>query len=131
MNTASSFSENARDTMSDVREGVHEAGDAAAAAAGDIQKDLKALRDDFTRLAERLSGVLASKGSTAWQRAKTSVDGAVSDAQGKGREAVGAVRDLSDDVAEAVEQSIKQRPYTTLAVAAAVGFILGATWRGR
>jgi ElaB/YqjD/DUF883 family membrane-anchored ribosome-binding protein len=129
MNTASSFSESARDTADDVREGVHEAGDATAAASADVQKDLKALRDDFSRLAERLSGILGTKGSAAWQRARASVDEAVSDAQGKGREAVDAVRGLSGEVGEAIEDSMKQRPYTTVAVALAVGFIFGTAWR--
>jgi ElaB/YqjD/DUF883 family membrane-anchored ribosome-binding protein len=30
---------------------------------------------------------------------------------------------------EAIDESLKQRPYTTLAIAAAIGFLFGATWR--
>jgi ElaB/YqjD/DUF883 family membrane-anchored ribosome-binding protein len=129
MNTASNLSQNARETAKDARDAVREAGEAAAAASGDLQKDLQALRDDFARLAEQVSDILTSKGNAAWQRAKSSVDDVVSDAQDKGREAVDAVRDVSDNFVEAIDESLKTRPYTTLALVAAVGFILGATWR--
>lgn len=129
MNTASNFSQSARDGLKEAREGVREAGDAAAAASGDIQNDLKALRDDFSRLADQVTAILSSKGNAAWQRAKTSVDGVVSDAQSKGQEAVGAMREVSDNFVEAIDQSIKERPYATLAIAAALGFLFGVAWR--
>jgi ElaB/YqjD/DUF883 family membrane-anchored ribosome-binding protein len=131
MNTASTASQNIRDTAKDAREGVREVGRAAAAAAasGDIQKDLQALRDDFGHLAEQVGDILASRGGAAWLRAKSSVDGVVAEAQDKGREAVGAVRDVSDNFVDAIDESIKKRPYTTLALVAALGFVFGATWR--
>jgi ElaB/YqjD/DUF883 family membrane-anchored ribosome-binding protein len=53
----------------------------------------------------------------------------MSDAQDKGREAVGAVRDVTDNFVEAIDDSIAKRPYTTLAIVAAAGFLFGATWR--
>ena len=87
------------------------------------------MRDDFARLAEQVGDIVASKGNAAWRRAKTSVDDVVSDAQDKGREAVGAVRDVSDNFVDAIDESIKKRPYTTLALVAALGFVFGATWR--
>jgi ElaB/YqjD/DUF883 family membrane-anchored ribosome-binding protein len=121
--------EAARETASDAREGLREVGKAASAASGDIQKDLQALRDDLSRLAEQVGEIVAAKSNAAWRRAKTSVDGVVSDAQDKGREAAHAVRDVSDNFVEAVDESIKNRPYATLALVAAVGFIFGAAWR--
>lgn len=127
--SASNPSQSARETLKEVREGAREAGDAAAAASGNIQKDLQALRDDFARLAEQVADILSNKGNAAWRRAKTSVDDVVSDAQAKGQEAVGAVREVSDHFVGAIDESIKERPYTTLAIAAALGFFFGATWR--
>jgi ElaB/YqjD/DUF883 family membrane-anchored ribosome-binding protein len=133
MGTTSDFSQSARDSLKEAREGMREAGSAAAAASGNIEEDLKALRDDFSRLAEQVTAILSTKGNAAWQRAKTSVktsvDGVVSDAQSKGQEAVGAMREVSDNFVEAIDQSIKERPYATLAIAAALGFLFGATWR--
>ncbi len=137
MTTAATAANNLRDTAKDAREGVRDLGRAAAAAASDVpkdiqkdlQSDLQALRDDFARLAEQVGDILAGKGDAAWQRAKSSVDGVIADAQDKGREAVGAVRDISDNFVEAIDESIKSRPYATLAIAAALGFLFGATWR--
>ena len=118
-----------RDTASDAREGLREVGKAAATASGDLQKDMQALRDDLARLAEQVGEIVAAKGNAAWRRAKTSVDGALSDAQDKSREAAHAVRDVSDNFVDAVDESIKNRPYATLALVAAVGFFFGAAWR--
>ena len=53
----------------------------------------------------------------------------VSDAQEKGREVIDAARDVTDNFVDAIDKSIKDRPYTTLALFAVVGFLLGATWR--
>jgi ElaB/YqjD/DUF883 family membrane-anchored ribosome-binding protein len=118
-----------RGAATDAREGAREIGEAAATASPDIQNDLQSLRDDFGRLAEQVGDILANKGNAAWQRARSSVDGVVSDAQDRGREAVGAMRDVSDNFVEAIDESIKSRPYATLAIVAGLGFLFGATWR--
>ncbi len=52
----------------------------------------------------------------------------VSDAQETGMEAVEAVREVRDNVGDAIDKSLKKRPYTTLAMAAGLGFLLGAMW---
>jgi ElaB/YqjD/DUF883 family membrane-anchored ribosome-binding protein len=123
MNTTSS------ETAKDAREGLHEMGKAAGAAAADIQKDLQALRDDLARLAEQVGAILADKGNTAWKRTKSNVDSVVSDAQSKGQDAADAVREVSDNFVGALDDSIKQHPLTTLAIVAGLGFLFGATWR--
>ena len=129
MNTAATASQNARDATKDARDGLREVRNAAGEAANDIQTDMQALRDDFAKLAEQVAAILANKGGAAWQRARGSVGDVMSDAQDKGREAVGAMRDVSDNFVEAIDDSIKQRPYTTLALVAGLGFLFGATWR--
>jgi len=60
--------------------------------------------------------------------ARANVRSVVSDAQDKGREAVEAVSEVRDNVAVAIDKSLKKRPYTTLALALAFGFLLGAIW---
>ena len=62
-------------------------------------------------------------------RARSGVDGAMSDAQDKGQQAVDAMREISDKFVETVDESIKNRPYTTLAIAVGLGFLFGSTWR--
>ncbi len=129
MTSASTVSQSARETAKDARDGVREIGKAAADASGNIQDDLQSLRDDFGRLAEQVGDILSGKGSAAWQRARSSVDDVVSEAQDKGRQAVGAMRDVSDNFVDALDASIKKRPYATLALIAGLGFLFGATWR--
>ena len=129
MNTASGASQNMRDSAKDAREGLREVKAAAREASGDIQADLQALREDFARLADQVSAILGSKGSAAWQRARAGVDDVLASAHDKGREAAGAVREVSDNFIEVIDESIQTRPYTTLAIVAALGFLFGATWR--
>ena len=87
------------------------------------------LRDDFSRLAGQVADIMADRGGAAWQRARSGMDDVFSDAQDKGREAVDAMREVSDKFVEAVDESIKNRPYTTLAMALGLGFLFGSTWR--
>jgi ElaB/YqjD/DUF883 family membrane-anchored ribosome-binding protein len=129
MSTASTVTQNMRETVKDAREGVREVGKAASDASGDIQSDLQALRDDFGRLADQVSSIFSDTGSAAWRHAKSGVDDVMSDAQAKGREALGAVREVSDNMVDAIDRSLKTRPYTTLAIVAGLGFLFGATWR--
>lgn len=122
-------SPNARDAAEDVREGVREFRNAASGSAGDLDSDLKALREDFRRLADQVADIVANTGSAAWRHARSGMDEALAGAQDKGREAAGAVRDVSDHFVAALDESIKTRPYTTLALVAGLAFLFGATWR--
>jgi ElaB/YqjD/DUF883 family membrane-anchored ribosome-binding protein len=110
MNTAATASQNVCDAAKDARDGLREVKNAAGEASGDIAADLQALRDDFAKLAEQVGEILGTKGNAAWQKARSSVDD-------------------SDNFVEAIDESIKTRPYTTLAIVAALGFLFGATWR--
>jgi ElaB/YqjD/DUF883 family membrane-anchored ribosome-binding protein len=133
MSTAATASQNLRDaandTARDAREGLRDIGKAASDASGDIQDDLQALRDDFGKLAEQVREILATRGNAAWQRAKSSIDDVVADARDTGRDAAGAARDASDNFVGAIGDSLKARPYTTLAIVAGLGFLFGTTWR--
>lgn len=56
------------------------------------------------------------------------VGGIVSDVQDRRREAVEAVGEVRDNLQDALDKSLKRRPYTTLMLAVAFGFVLGALW---
>jgi ElaB/YqjD/DUF883 family membrane-anchored ribosome-binding protein len=129
MNTGASASHDVKDTAKDAREGLREVGKAAKDASGDIARDLQALRDDFSRLAEQVGDILGNKGNAAWQRARANVDDVVAGARDKGRDAAGALREVSDNFVDAIDESIQTRPYVTLAIAAGLGFLFGATWK--
>jgi ElaB/YqjD/DUF883 family membrane-anchored ribosome-binding protein len=125
----SSISNTMRDTAKNAMDAGQEAGQAASAGARNIQADLVSLRDEVARLTRQIADIFAAKGTASWQRAKSDLDGAISDAGEKGREAIGAVREVGDNVVDAVDKSLKQRPYTALALAAGLGFLFGAIWR--
>jgi ElaB/YqjD/DUF883 family membrane-anchored ribosome-binding protein len=128
-NTSGTFRETVRDTVKDAKDAARESGKAASAASGDIQADLEALRGDVTRLGDQLADIFASKGGAAWSRARSNVEGVMSDVSAKGQEAVEAVREVGDNMVDAIDESLKKRPYTTLALAVGIGFLFGATWR--
>jgi len=127
--TSGTIRDTVRETTRDARDAVRESGKAASAASGDIQADLQALRDDVTRLATQIADIFASKGNAAWSRARSNVEDVVSDVSAKGQEAVDAVQEASDRVIDAIDESLRTRPYTTLAVALGIGFLFGAMWR--
>jgi ElaB/YqjD/DUF883 family membrane-anchored ribosome-binding protein len=83
---------------------------------------------------------LASKGAATFRDAKANVESVVADAGEKGQqalnyagrkgqEAMDHVREVGDTLAGAIEKSVTTRPYTTLALAIALGFFFGAAWR--
>ena len=119
-------------TTSFVSETVRELGDESSEprkTSDDIQSDLQTLLGEFRRLASQVGNIVADKGGTAWQHARPSIQNVTSNAQETGREAVDAVREVTDNFVGAMDESVKNRPYTTLALCAIVGFILGATLR--
>jgi ElaB/YqjD/DUF883 family membrane-anchored ribosome-binding protein len=113
-----------RGTVRDVQEAARESSRAAAAAGNDIRADVDLLRSDVARLSNQIADIFSSKGS-----AKSNVEGVVSDVSAKGQEAVDAVREVGDNMVDAIDESLKNRPYTTLALAVGIGFLFGATWR--
>src|ERR1700692_508695 len=109
------LSDAAKETVQDARDAIKESGHAAAAASGDIQADLQALRDDVAKLALQIADIFAAKGGKAWSRARAGVAEAMAYVEDRGRDAVDAVREVGDNLAAAVDESLKSRPYTTLA----------------
>lgn len=125
MSTASTAANDAGETAADA---IRQARKSASAAGGNnMENDLQSLREEFARLADQVASMVA--GSAAWRRAKSSIDDAVAGAEDKGREAATAVREVSGHFVDAIDESIKTRPYTTLAIVAGIAFLFGATWR--
>jgi ElaB/YqjD/DUF883 family membrane-anchored ribosome-binding protein len=66
--------------------------------------------------------------TTTQANVRGAVGGVISDVRDQGKEAVEAIADVRDNMATAIDRSLKDRPYTTLALAVGVGFLLGALW---
>ena len=47
----------------------------------------------------------------------------------KGRDAAASVQEVSGTMKDALDTPLKQQPMATLAVVAALGFVLGAMWK--
>jgi ElaB/YqjD/DUF883 family membrane-anchored ribosome-binding protein len=62
-------------------------------------------------------------------KAGSGVEGMIADAQDKGMDALHAVREVGDNMVDAIDDSLAKRPYTTLVLAIGIGFLLGAAWR--
>jgi ElaB/YqjD/DUF883 family membrane-anchored ribosome-binding protein len=73
--------------------------------------------DQVKKVADRVEGLAGS----ATQQAKQ-----VADRAGEAAEQVG---DVASNVKGAVDKSLKQQPMATLAIAAMLGFVLGALWK--
>jgi ElaB/YqjD/DUF883 family membrane-anchored ribosome-binding protein len=108
----------------------------ARAAAADIGDDLQRLRADIVRLAEDVGSSLTITSNDALSEVKTqigrikgSIDAIISDVGEKGQEATEVVRDVTHDFTETVEESVRARPLTALAVAIGVGVLFGMALR--
>ena len=102
----------------------------------DVEKQLETIRDDISELTQQVADLIGQTKDDAMAQvksqvrsAKKQVNSALSDAQATGREAVDAFRDVADTFGDAVEDSLKRRPYATLAMVAGIGFLFGAAWR--
>ncbi len=103
---------------------------------GDIEKQLETIRADVAQLTQQVSDLIGqAKDDTMAQvkdqvrRAKAQADSVISGAKDSGREAVDAFRDVADTFGDAIDDSLKRRPYATLAMVAGIGFLFGAEWR--
>lgn len=79
---------------------------------------------------------IADKGSELAGKAGEQIDHVVDKAANtaqslaqQGREASDRVNEVAGNMKTAVDKSLSDQPMTTLAVAAALGFVLGAVWK--
>lgn len=112
------------------------AGNGGKLTSPEMDREIEKLRTDMAQISQHVSRLLAATGNQAarrarrqMSRARASVDSALADAGEIGNEAADAMLEVRDTLAEAVEDSVQNRPFTTLALAVAAGFIAGAVWR--
>src|SRR5262245_25215160 len=100
-----------------------------SATAGDLQDDLAAVQDDILKLSSQIGDLAAAKGAEAWKRTRKKIEGVIADANAKGQDATDAMFEARDNLLATVDEAIETRPYTTLAIALAAGFVAGAMWK--
>jgi ElaB/YqjD/DUF883 family membrane-anchored ribosome-binding protein len=101
-----------------------------------LQKDVTAVKDDISKLADQLSDALDSFTNTArkqsrrgYKRARSNLDSMMSDAAEKGNAALAAAQDAAGTLEDTVEDAIVQRPLAAMGLAVGLGFLIGVTWR--
>lgn len=101
-----------------------------------LKKDLQSLRDDLSELSKQVEGLASDAGTEMVDDVKmrlanfgSSVDELIANAGARGRDAVDAVSDMGGDVVENVEDAVRERPFTALAIAVGLGFVLSSTMR--
>lgn len=72
---------------------------------------------------------LADKATNLAEKTGERIERTVQDFAERGREATEQVQAVADNFKTAVDKSVKDQPLTTLAVAAGVGFVIGALWK--
>jgi ElaB/YqjD/DUF883 family membrane-anchored ribosome-binding protein len=101
-----------------------------------LQKDVDAVKDDISKLAEQLSDALDAFTTTArkqsrrgYKRARSNIDSMMSDAADKGSAVLAAAQDAAVTLEDTVEDAIVQRPMAAMGLAVGLGFLIGVTWR--
>ncbi len=87
-----------------------------------LQEDFSAMRDDLGKLGQQVVDLAAAKAAATYKKVKKHFNATTG-------EATDAVREVRDNFAGALDDSLAERPYTTLMVALGVGFVMGAMWR--
>ena len=108
------------------REGVSDATHA-------IKQDLRSLRDDLSTLADEVTGLAQETSEETLadikeraRRIRDNMDEFVSNAGTRGRD---ALHDVTSNLNDTMQTSLRDHPLTVLALVAGIGFVFGATWR--
>jgi ElaB/YqjD/DUF883 family membrane-anchored ribosome-binding protein len=72
---------------------------------------------------------LKEKATDQFGKIASQAEGAANRVADRGREAGERMQEVAGNFKSAVDKSVKDQPMATLAMAAAVGFVLGALWK--
>ncbi|MGE0700299.1 MAG: YqjD family protein [Hyphomicrobiaceae bacterium] len=86
------------------------------------------VRSAGAQLSEKASSV-ASKAGEQLEGAMQGASDAARNVAAHGREAGERMQEVAGNLRGAVDKSVREQPMATLAVAAALGFVLGALWK--
>jgi ElaB/YqjD/DUF883 family membrane-anchored ribosome-binding protein len=72
---------------------------------------------------------IKEKATEQFERFADQAEGVANRVAEQGRQAGERVQEVAGNFKGAVDRSVKEQPLTTLALAAVVGFVLGALWK--
>jgi ElaB/YqjD/DUF883 family membrane-anchored ribosome-binding protein len=97
-------------------------GDTKTSAAKD-RTELDSLTRQVGELREQIQRFLSESAGATLRRAGDAASEMMSGVGAKGREAVEGMQEVKDNLAGAIDASLKDRPYTTLVMAFGLGFL--------
>src|SRR5262245_26590149 len=74
-------------------------------------------------------GRMADQASEQFANVADKLEGVAGRVVDQGREAGERIQEVAGNVKSAVDKSVKDQPMATLAVVAALGFVMGALWK--
>ncbi|MDQ8699114.1 hypothetical protein [Hyphomicrobium sp. LHD-15] len=80
---------------------------------------------EYARTADELS----EKAANLAEKTGEHIERVVQNVADQGRQATEQVQVVADNFKTALDKSVKDQPLTTLAVAAGLGFVIGALWK--
>jgi ElaB/YqjD/DUF883 family membrane-anchored ribosome-binding protein len=86
--------------------------------------ELETLRRQVGDLTAQVQGYLSKSAAASLKRAGDAASEMMSGVGAKGRDAVEGVREVKDNLKGAIDASLEKRPYTTLAMAFALGLLI-------
>jgi ElaB/YqjD/DUF883 family membrane-anchored ribosome-binding protein len=101
-----------------------------------LEKDVAAVKNDISALADQITDALNSFAGTAqkqarrgYKQARANVDTAVDDMSERGSAMMDAAQNAATSIEETLEDAIAERPLATVGLALGLGFLIGVTWR--
>ena len=101
-----------------------------------LQNDVEAVKTDLSKLAGQITDTLNDLSSAGrhevrrkYDQAKSNVDAIMADVANQGNAAADFAQDSVSSLEETLEDAVQQRPFATIGVALALGFLIGVTWR--
>jgi ElaB/YqjD/DUF883 family membrane-anchored ribosome-binding protein len=108
----------------------------ATATIGELQSDLHAVQEDVVKLADHLTELLSDKGDDVVEEVRQrvnqlreNIDATISEVGAGTRRAVRDGKDGLQEVTDTLADSVRDRPFTTLALAIGLGVVVGSILR--
>ena len=93
--------------------------------ASDMEADIRQLRDDIAKLTEQL----AQTGQHSYGAARRAAAGGVEQLKAQGEAAMEKLRGQAHDLEDELTAHVREKPLTSLAIAAGVGYLLAILTR--
>ncbi|MFC5586435.1 YqjD family protein [Nitratireductor kimnyeongensis] len=96
-----------------------------AVTTGDLEKDIQQLRTDMAQLVSHLKDMGGQSGEAARKAAGERIE----QLRGQGEAALNSVKDSTQELEQELARTVRERPFTSLALAVGAGFLIALATR--